>query len=311
MGQAFLGDPNNERVFYEADADGGYILDTGNDDVRSEGMSYGMMIAVQMDQKATFDRLWRWTVNQMRHSMGARVGYFAWQLGKDGQIRDPNPASDAEVYFATALLFAAARWPQGPIDYATEAQSILDVMLHKEDGGVVDSVMNMFNKDKKMVVFTPYASAATFTNPSYHLPAFYEIWARKATRDSTFWSEAATASRAFFQTTVNAQTGLAPDYAEFSGAPSGSGHQEFRFDAWRVISNIAVDYQWWKANGWAVEESRRLLDFFRTQGISNYGNQFNLDGSSLSGDHSPGLVSMNALAALALPAPEGQDFVQE
>ncbi len=110
---------------------------------------------------------------------------------------------------------------------------------------------------------------------------------------------------------VNAQTGLAPDYAEFNGAPSGSGHQEFRFDAWRVISNIAVDFQWWKANGWAVEESRRLLTFFRAQGIANYGNQFNLTGSSLSGDHSPGLVSMNALAALALPAPEGQDFVQE
>lgn len=107
----FLGDPNNERVFYEADADGGYILDTGNDDVRSEGMSYGMMIAVQMDQKATFDRLWRWTINHMRHSTGARAGYFAWQLGKDGQIKDPNPASDGEAYFATALLFARARWP--------------------------------------------------------------------------------------------------------------------------------------------------------------------------------------------------------
>lgn len=46
----FYGDPN-VRIYYPQDEDKSYILDTGNLDVRSEGMSYGMMMAVQMNKK--------------------------------------------------------------------------------------------------------------------------------------------------------------------------------------------------------------------------------------------------------------------
>ena len=38
----------------------GYIEDIANNDVRTEGMSYGMMIAVQMNRKEVFDSLWKW-----------------------------------------------------------------------------------------------------------------------------------------------------------------------------------------------------------------------------------------------------------
>jgi oligosaccharide reducing-end xylanase len=46
-----------DRIFFEAGETLGYMLDTSNDDVRTEGMSYGMMMAVQMDRKDVFDRL--------------------------------------------------------------------------------------------------------------------------------------------------------------------------------------------------------------------------------------------------------------
>ena len=56
--------------------------------------------------------------------------------------------------------------------------------IHKEDGPrVIDSVMNMFNTQQRQVVFTPYASAAKYTDPSYHLPAFYTVWAVEANGD--------------------------------------------------------------------------------------------------------------------------------
>jgi oligosaccharide reducing-end xylanase len=35
-----------------------YIEDIGHRDARSESISYGMMIAVQMDKVEEFDRLW-------------------------------------------------------------------------------------------------------------------------------------------------------------------------------------------------------------------------------------------------------------
>ena len=36
-------------IYYLTDNDKAYIMDTGNNDVRTEGMSYGMMISVQLD----------------------------------------------------------------------------------------------------------------------------------------------------------------------------------------------------------------------------------------------------------------------
>ncbi|HET9908593.1 MAG TPA: glycoside hydrolase, partial [Anaerolineales bacterium] len=45
--QLFYGDDATERVYYPVGSDMAYISDIANDDVRSEGMSYGMMIAVQ------------------------------------------------------------------------------------------------------------------------------------------------------------------------------------------------------------------------------------------------------------------------
>lgn len=62
--QLFYGDDDTQRVYYPVGDDMAYILDTGNDDVRSEGMSYGMMIAVQLDKQEEFDRIWKWAKTQ-------------------------------------------------------------------------------------------------------------------------------------------------------------------------------------------------------------------------------------------------------
>ncbi len=102
-----------------------------------------------------------------------------------------------------------------------------------------------------------------------------------------------------------------PDYANFDGTPYDNGdHKDFRFDAWRVASNVAVDYAWHAADPWEVEESNRLLDFFYGQGIDKYANQFTRDGKPLSNDHSTGLVAMNAVAALAATNNKAPQFVQ-
>ena len=54
-------------VYYEVGDSMGIILDTGNNDVRSEGMSYGMMISVQMDKRDVFYRLWCWAKRYMAY----------------------------------------------------------------------------------------------------------------------------------------------------------------------------------------------------------------------------------------------------
>ena len=310
--QLFYGDDSFERVYYPVGADMAYIEDIGNGDVRSEGMSYGMMIAVQLDKQEEFDRLWKWAKTYMYQSDGPYQGYFAWHCTSDGEPLDANPASDGEEWFVMSLQFASARWGDGEgiFDYRAQAQEILDVMLHKEETKS-DLATNMFNLEHKQVVFVPrLGPVSNFTDPSYHLPAYYELWARWAERDNEFWAEAAQVSREFFKKATHPQTGLMPDYANFDGTPYGTDeHSDFRFDAWRTLSNVAVDYAWFAVDPWQVEQSNRVLSFLASQGIDSYPNQYALDGTPLSGDHSSGLVSMAAVAALAAEREIGEPFV--
>ena len=310
--QLFYGNDESERVYYPVGADMAYIMDIGNGDVRSEGMSYGMMIAVQMDKKEEFDRLWKWAKTYMYQADGPFQGYFAWHCTPEGEPIDANPASDGEEWFATALFFASARWGDGEglYEYRAQAQEILDVMLHKEANNLATA---MFDPEQKQVVFVPMVGhVSSFTDPSYHLPAYYELWARWAERDNEFWSEAAQVSREHFRKAAHPRTGLMPDYAHFDGTPYGTDdHKDFRFDAWRTLSNVAVDYAWFAVDPWQVEQSDRVLAFLASQGLDTYPNQFTLDGTPLSSDHSTGLVSMAAVAALAADPETGKPFVQE
>ena len=310
--QLFYGGDDDQRVYYPVGADLAYIEDIGNRDVRTEGMSYGMMIAVQLDKKAEFDRLWKWARTYMYQAGGPFKGYFAWHCSTDGVQLDANPASDGEEWFVTALFFASARWGDGAgfFNYRQQAQAILDAMRTKtaEGNGIAT---DMFDPNAKQVVFVPAGGNATFSDPSYHLPAYYELWARWSDKDNQFWAEAANTSRMFFRKAANPQTGLMPDYANFDGTPATTGdHKDFRFDAWRTLSNVAVDYAWFGADLWQVEQSNRVLNFLASQGINSYPNQYSLDGRPLSSDHSTGLAAMAAVAALAADPQIGKPFVQ-
>ncbi len=304
----FYGDDNFERVYYPVGEDMAYVKDIGSDDVRSEGMSFAMMIAVQLDKRAEFDRLWRWTKKYMYNSSGPFRGYFAWHCRDNGMKIDENPASDGEEWFATALFFAAGRW--GQTDYKAEAQAILDTMLHKGEENM-GPVTSMFDPTYKQVVFVPSGVQARFTDPCYHLPAFYELWARWAARDNQFWKDAAEASRAFFKKAAHPSTGLTPDYAEFDGRPAvDPQHNYFRSDALRVASNVALDWSWFSADPWAVEQSNRLLEFFYGKGMLRYPNEYELDGTPRSRYHTTAHVAMNAVAALAATTEKRVEFVQ-
>ena len=309
--QKFFYGTDEERIYYPVGDDMAYIYTADTDDVRSEGMSYGMMICVQMDKQEEFNRLWKWAKTYMQHTSGEFKGYFAWQMNTNGTKKDNTPAADGEEYFATSLLFASARWGNGEgiYNYNKEAQEILTTMLHQADDGVG---VNMFNREHKMPVFCPIGNAATFSDPSYHLPAFYEVWAREAEQDKDFWSEAAEASRQHFKDATNEKTGLGPDYSEYNGAAKNDGnHGDFRFDAWRIAANIACDYAWWAQDDWATTHANRIQSFFYDQGVDSYGNQWSLDGKNLGADHSPGLVAMNATASLASSDKKSWSFLED
>jgi len=326
--QLFHGDPKTEAIYYpagrNANGDLAYILDVINNDVRTEGMSYGMTIAVQLDKKPEFDSLWNWAKTYMyRHEPGHPArGFFSWSVKVDGTPNDEMPAPDGEEYFTMALYFAAGRWGNGSgiYDYRAEGDRLLTNMLHREviagqtKRGPYASG-NMFEDSYKMVRYVPGLERNGFTDPSYHLPAFYELWARWAPpADRSFCAQAATASREFFWKVADPTTGLAPDYANFDGTPYtarwNAGAANFRYDAWRTAMNWSVDWAWWAKDARERQLSDRLQAFFAKQGMASYGSLFTLDGRPLNAGHSTGLVAMNAVASLAATNPRAKDFVK-
>jgi oligosaccharide reducing-end xylanase len=300
------------RVYFEVGDDMGYVSDLKNHDARTEGMSYGMMIAVQWDKKDVFDRLWRWSVKYMQHQEGPREGYFAWSVDPNtGKRNSEGAASDGELYFVTALLFASNRWGNDTgIDYYAEARRILDAMWSKDGTGGINNILNV---EHKQISFVPESDRYHLTDPSYHLPAFFEIWAEYA-RDGheDFYRECADVARQFLHKICHPETGLNPDYAEYSGEPP-SGRTRwraaFRYDSWRVPMNIAMDYSWYaKDKEWQQDYCRRIQDFLFSRGINTFEDQFNVDGTlprwilPAGGyrklRHSLGLVSTSAAASI-------------
>ena len=327
--QLFHGDKQTQAIAFDAGKNENgalmYITDWANHDVRTEGMSYGMMITVQLDRKAEFDAIWNWAKTFMYISdpKAPSYEYFAWSCKTDGTHNSEGAAPDGESYFAMALLFASNRWGDGEgiYNYRAEAHKLLTAMVHRE---VISApaknrqhtfngehkVGAMMNQDPPMILFVPEITPQMFTDPSYHLPAFYELWSRWGPKeDREFWATAAETSRAFFVKTTNLQTGLAPNYANFDGTPHKNMFPqsgEFGYDAWRTASNWSVDWSWWRKAAAEQELSGRIQKFFESQGIDKYGPVYTLEGKDMGAtpgltheSHPEGLVGTNAVASLA------------
>lgn len=251
-----------ERVYYPVGEDMAYIMDTGNNDARTEGMSYGMMLCVQLDMKDEFDRLWKWAKTYMWMEEGENEGYFAWSCSTDGKKNAYGPAPDGEEYFAMALFFASHRWGDGEgiFAYDREARDILKACLHKGKGGRAGCPM--WNPENYQILFVP---GADFTDPSYHLPHFYELFSLWADpRDRNFWKEAAAASRKYLAAACHPVTGMSAEYAEFNGRPvtnapwSKQRHDWFFSDSYRTVANIGLDYEWFGKDQGQRAAAKRL-----------------------------------------------------
>ena len=310
------------KVYFEVGDDMAYISDIKNHDVRTEGMSYGMMIAVQWDKKDIFDRLWRWAKRYMQHQQGPRKGYFRWSCKTDGTPNSQGAASDGELYFVTSLIFASNLWGNDTgINYLAEAQNILDCSMQKT--GMTD-VAPLINIEHKLITFTPDPHGGQFTDPSYHIPAFYEVWAKYADDGrSQFWRDCAKASREYLHKSIHPVTGLNPDYNNYDGSLMRRGGvlgDAFRYDSWRVPMNIALDYSWSCADRqWQQQYANRIQAFLYSQGIDSFVDQYNIDGSQPADileaggykklRHSVGFVATSAAASLAATDVKAHEFI--
>jgi oligosaccharide reducing-end xylanase len=319
------------RLYYELPQDPtlAFIWAADSSDVRSEGMSYGMMLAVQMNMREQFDRLWKFARTYMQYPSDSPISawrhHFRWQGGvrpvnaKEWSVKfgaQTTPAPDGEEYFAAALFLADRRWgSSGEVDYRGEGAKITWALLHNRP--TRDNRFPAINQQANMVVFVPYESSNDHSDPSYHLPAFYELFAEYGpSEDAERWHDLARHSRDFLVKSAHPSTGLHPDYALFTGAPTegyqASKHDEFYYDAWRVPMNMALDHAWFAADPRMKAQVEKYHAFFQAHlGDHNVSNAlFSIDGTNPSGGGSTALTATLASGALASDAANRKVFVE-
>ena len=296
-----------ERIYHPVGDDMGYLEDTGNHDVRTEGMSYGMMICVQMGKKEEFDRIWKWVCTYMWMTEGYSEGYFAWSCGTDGTRNADGAAPDGEEFFAMALFFASHRWGDGEgiFCYSEQARKILRACLHKGENGRTGHPM--WNHENGQILFVP---GIDFTDPSYHLPHFYELFALWADEeDRPFWKRAAEVSRKYLKEACHPETGMCAEYAEFDGSPmsrkrpwSNDRHDWFFSDAYRTVANIGLDYEWFGVDEGQLQAAEKLQHFLGDVRKEDPWKIYELDGTPLEQDalHPVGMLVTTAQGSLAV-----------
>jgi oligosaccharide reducing-end xylanase len=314
---------DGQSVYYQLTPDMAYVEDIGNQDVRSEGMGYAMMIAVQLDHQQEFDALWNFAKSKMQIKNGVNRYLFSWHTDTTGRVLDAGIAPDGDEWIAIALAFAANRWGngQGIYEYRREAQQIVRAMWHQSDTGGVD----MFDRTTHLPYFSP-PGAVAFTDPSYCLPAFYKVFAELVPEDRALWDAAYTASQELLRRASHPTTGLFPSYSTFAGAPTagwGGNNPDaygatFQEDAWRAIANVNMDAAWHGTQAWHTELSNRLATFFAARGITSYTSRYRLDGTpvvqgqnSYEPPHAEGLVAMNSTMAISATHPDRLEFVHD
>lgn len=295
-----------DRVYFPVGDDMAYIEDTGNVDARTEGMSYGMMMSVQLDMKEEFDRIWKWAKTYMWMDEGPNEGYFAWSCAPDGKKNAYGPAPDGEEFFAMALFFAAHRWGNGEgiFNYEREAREILRACLHKGENGRPGHAM--WNRDNHLILFVP---GSPFTDPSYHLPHFYELFALWAyEEDRPFWKEAAEASRKYLSIACHPVTGMSAEYAEFDGSPvkripwTRDRHDWFFSDSYRTVANIGLDCEWWGVDEGQWIAAERLQHYLGVERAAEPFCIYEVDGTPIpdAALHPIAITSTAAQGALAV-----------
>lgn len=294
--QLFHGDPATQAIYFTVDTTEAEIQDILHGDIRTEGIGWGMIIAVELNKQDEFDRLWRYAKASLEFVNGPKRGYFGSSCDTEtGTAPCTDPFGMEQ--FATALLFAHDRWGSvADIDYGNDALLLLDVMRHKQDqnGGIVDGVIDVFDAATALVVDQPDVTVVGRTRPSIEMPGYYELWAQ-ATGDP-FWTRAAANARAHWKGTADPTTGLMPVRATFDGAKV-AGFDTFQPESYRAHVHLVLDDIWFGRDPWEQDEANRLLAFFSQQGIDEYGTSFTLTGNVLNSAHDPSLVAVNGMTA--------------
>jgi len=245
-----------------------------NNDTRSEGVGYGMVIAAYMGDQQTFDGLWNY---YQRQSSG---GLMNWRRNGCGGDGEGGSAADADIDAALALIVADRQFPGA--GYAQDAATLLGAIR----GVLFDAAC------QGVLLAGSQFRGCDCINPSYIPPGYYVAYG--SVEQQAFWTQARDASYDYYGNVQNPATGLVPAWSQVDGnltlggsctpvVPGGGATSAYQADAARTPWRVATDYQWTgdpraqaflqSVGGFANEqEIMRVRDSYTLQGQRANGN---------------------------------------
>jgi endoglucanase len=264
------GDSGDGFLDRYVDGDGRVVRHDQGGDTVSEGQAYAMLLAAARGDHERFERVWEWTRSHLRRD----DGMLAWRWA-DGRVADPEPAADADLDAARALLVAASRFDEP--EYAAEGRALGRAVLEHQTTAAAE---------KTVLVAGPWARDEAVVNPSY--------WSPRALAALGFDEVADSARRLTLRLL---ERGLPPDWAQVhpwgveAVGPPGGGEPGYSFDAVRVPLRLAES---------CSAEDRRLAAALWPRLQHQPGSvRRALDGAPMSDDEHPAALVGAAAAAHA------------
>jgi endo-1,4-beta-D-glucanase Y len=252
--------------------DGG--LDMGS--TVSEGIGYGMLIAVYMNDQQLFDELWKYEQQWL-----SKFGLMDWYIDAAGSKRlGEGAASDADEDMAFALLMADRQWGgSGSLDksYLNVAKGQISNMWdHEIHEGKLLKPGDSWNLQD------PW----TLVNVSYFAPSYYRAFA--AASGNMGWIDVVSTSYDTLENSLNAMNGnttngLVPAWSTSAGAPTGAAFMgaptNYQYDSCRTPFRIGVDYCV-NAEPRAKSYAAKTSQFFAGIGAAHIVDGYELNGTA-------------------------------
>jgi endo-1,4-beta-D-glucanase Y len=240
----------------------------------SEGMGYGMLAAVYMSDRPTFDGLLAYVNAHLDAN-----GLMNWCIDSGGNTVGSGSASDGDEDMAFALLMAAAQWSS--VDYYQAGTAMVAAMYGHSLGG--DGAI--YPGDT--------GGAMGLLYPDYFSPAYYRVFAKVG---SANWVNTVIPHGYTVLATVGATDGLVPNSTNNNMLTPVTG--TYGYDSCRTPWRIAMDYCF---NGTA--EAKAYLDkigpFFTNIGAANIGDGYNVtNGMQTSGNHNMAFIGPAGVAGM-------------
>ena len=274
----------------------------------SEGIAYGMIIAVAMGDQPLFDGLWKYSQEFLNEN-----GLMHWYINAAGTAPiSTGGATDSDEDMAWALVMADRQWGgKGSLDtdyieYAkTQIEAIWD---HEIDHGQGDFLKpgDTWNE--------------TVFNPSYFAPNQYRIFGQ-VTGKVAEWNRVIDRGYEMLNKCLNAENknqdnGLAPAWCDLNGKPTGTNSAfNYQYDSARIPFRIGQDYCY-NGEPRAKAYLEKVSTFFANVGAAKIVDGYALDGtpepdkdSDPNGPQSAVFVGTAAVGAMH--DPKFQPFIDE